>query len=162
MMTQFYTQAYADSQKKAYRKWLAASLLTAFTALLICIALCFFVTTRNATALFLAAVAISIAAGWSFILYLSPRMRACRAEYRHCENILDKTETVYSCGRISVSPALIKIPGSIRVRDVRLERADGKESYHLNANFSLPPDGTSVRLSCVGKYVTGYEVTDDA
>lgn len=161
MMT-FYTKDYADSLQKTSRKYVGISLTAALSALAVCIILCFFVTTRSAKALFYTVSVLSIGVGWIFILYLWPKCRACRAEYTHCENILKKTEVEYHTGRISVSPSAIHIPGSIRVKDVRLQNGQEELRLHVNAAFSLPPEGSAVRLTCVGKYVTAYEVTDDA
>ena len=57
--------------------------------------------------------------------------------------------------------AVTQIPGSIRVRDVKLTQDSGSVRLLLKDGFSLP-EGARVKLRCAGKYVTAYEVTDDA
>ena len=161
-MISLYTSEYALNQRKAYQKWRYRCLATAVCALGISILLCFFVTTKNATALFCAVSGVSIAAGWIYMLFLSPKKRACKAEYVHCENILGKTDTEVHKGLLHVSGDVIQVPGSIKVRTVKLENDEAPALYHLNANFSLPENGTYVILRCAGNYVKGYEVPSDA
>ena len=160
-MTKLYSEEYALEQRKAYKKWLFISLGVMIGALIVCVFLCFFVNTRRVNALFYAVALLSIAAGWAYILFLGPKKCIAKREYRHCENMLSKTDLESNDGILSVSDQVIRIPGSIRVRSVRLINGADSQQYHLNANFSLPKNGTKVRLTCAGRYIVGYEVADD-
>ncbi len=160
-MTELYNREFALSQRAAYKKWLLISVGVCLSALVISVALCFFVTTRNARTLFVVVSALSIITGWTYLLWLRPLWHARRAQYQHCDNILSKTEIDYAEGRLHVSGDSTQVPGSIRVRLVTLKENEKNALYHVNADFSLPENGTPVRLGIVSGYVVGYEVTGD-
>ena len=91
-----------------------------------------------------------------------PTLRLRRAEYIHSRNVLSSDEIAFYEGTVNVSKNVTQIPSSIRVRNVRVTNADESISLLINASLSLPGPGAHLKLRCAGKYVSAYEVTDDA
>ena len=160
-MTELYNLSYASEQQKRLKKQRAVIIASGLLSLGVCALLCLFVTTRTARALFIPVSVISILWGWAYLLWLAPQKRACKAQYVHTKNVLSSTETAYHTGIVSVSPYEIQVPGSIRVKNVRLSDGEKTESLLLNAAFSLPADRARLTLRCAGKYVAAYEVAED-
>ena len=160
-MTELYTKEYIASRRRGLTKARLFALLSALIILCACVICCQFVTTRSAFTLYIVVVSLSVVWGWAFLLYMYPKIRLMKAEDAHSRKTIVSEETAYYEGEISVDKAVTQIPGSIRVRDVKLTQDSGSVRLLLKDGFSLP-EGARVKLRCAGKYVTAYEVTDDA
>ncbi len=161
-MTELYTESYAARQRKEYGKWLTVCIAVVALTLMVCITLCFFVSTGTARALFFTVAGLSTLSGWVYILILRPKRRSALAQYRHCDGMLKKgaNESEFLTGEVRVLPYEVQVPGSIRVKPVKLINEQGERSLHMNARFSLPEGRLALR--CAGNYVAAYEVAEDA
>ena len=127
-------------------------------ALAVCILLCIRVNMGNWVLRRNLAIAVSALAGWIYILWLRPLLRSLRGECIHFESMLSQDTAAYT-GLIHPDSAARLIPGSIRVRRVRLDCGDKEESFFVNERFAqrLPSEGR-VTLYCAGSYIRDFEV----
>ena len=159
-MTVLYTEAEMLKMKRR-ADWSGAVSWGALAAgWLACAALCFFVRTGNAKRMLFLVIALSTVSGWVFILLRQMVYAPAHGEARHMAGILaDETEAEYE-GVLRLSPGAFQIPKSIAVRKVSIQQDEDNISLNIDARLArrLPPDGTSVRVMTVRKYITAFEV----
>ena len=128
-------------------------------ALAVCVVLCLRVSTLNARAFYLAAVAVSTLGGWAAILIWALGYRPRRAEHIHMKGMLEGPREG-SAGTLGCPGGITLIPGSISVRRVPLLSEEGSVSLLIYAPFAkeLPSEGARVRVETVSRYIVSWEV----
>lgn len=157
-MTELYTQEKILKSKKRVVALKAFLIALMTVSLASAVALCFFVTTKNAQAILAAIIIEFTLSGWVSILVLNLFCLPAAREYRHMES-LSKEETVLSEGEISLSPVEFQIPKSISIQKVTLKDGEHTETLSVNAKFAkaLSQSGR-VRVKSAKGYITGIEV----
>ena len=117
------------------------------------------VSTLNARAFYLAAVAVSTLGGWAAILIWAFGYRPRRAEHIHMKGMLEGPREG-SAGTLGCPGGITPIPGSISVRRVPLLSEEGSVSLLIYAPLAkeLPSSGARVRVETVSRYIVSWEV----
>jgi len=143
------------------RAWLTFSISLGLVALatIINIILCGQVNTANATTLQLTCIGLYALSGWACILLLYFVYAPARAMATHIGGMFSAESEAYE-GTLTVHRESFHIPKSVTVRKATLETADGPLSLSVSAGLvhKLPKNGSTVRVTTVRKYITGYEV----
>ena len=156
---------YTEEKLRALRK--RARALSVFLILLLTLSLiaavvmCLFVKTANASKLLLAIITTMTLSGWTAILVLNLACLPYVRESRHMEHIL-KEETSFFEGEISLSPVIFRIPKSIEIQKVTLQREDDEAVLSVNRKYAylLPSNGTIVRVKAAKGYIMEAEVIE--
>lgn len=159
-MTVLYTEAEMQKMKRRAAWSGAVSWGALALGWIACAALCFFVRTANAKQMLFLVIGLATVSGWVFILLRQMVCAPSHAEARHMAGILrDATEVEYE-GFLRLSPGAFRIPKSISIRKLSIRQDEENISLNIDARLAcrLPPDGTSVRVMTVRKYVTAFEV----
>ena len=154
------TEECLAAEKRRRRFDLAFRILAGLTPAVF-IVLCLLVRTANAgtmhAAMLCTAALLGGAAVTVFILFLQP----ARRELKHL-NMLYSGDRETRTGRMTVTGERFRIPKSVRVCRVVLDRGEGEREDLLNIDerweHRLPADGSLVRLTTVHSYIAGLEV----
>lgn len=162
-MKELYTPEAAQRWTRKARNLLTAILAIGGVALIICILLCCLVNTANASLLCGLVIGTSTIAGWTIILLLILAYLPARAEAAHITGVM-QGEPEELCGTLKVNPQKWIIPHSVTFYKATLTQEEGSRSLNLDAALirELPPQGARVRLTTVRKFITAYEVEDEA
>lgn len=127
-------------------------------ALILCVTLCFFVRTGNASRLLTWVIAVSTLSGWACILIGALVYFPARAEADHMRGILSETPEERR-GTLSVSPLLFHIPRSVTVRRAILTDGEEKTTLHVLARKAkkLPAGDVYLRVYTVRNFITAFE-----
>lgn len=161
-MIELYTaQEAAKMKAQAKRgKWTALGIL--IFSMAACAFLCFRVNTRNAHALFITVLALSILGGWAAILVYALRASPAKVQAAHIENALQGPAEEFE-GVFRLGTETLQIPKSIAIRKAYLDGGEEPLALNVNARFAgqMPPDGSRVRVRCAHRYIFAYEVQDE-
>ncbi len=158
-MVRLYTPEAARHWQR--RAWITFSLSLGLVALatIINIILCGRVNTANAAALQVACTLLYVLAGWACILLLYFVYAPARAMATHIGGMFSAESETHE-GVLTVHKDSFHIPKSVTVRKATLETTEGPLSLSVSSGLvhKLPKNGSTVRVTTVRKYITGYEV----
>ena len=146
-------------QRRKVRRLQASVLAVSLTGLLAFILLCVLTRTGNASLMLELGWICLILSGWSAIALSVCGLKPAKARLTHWEGLL-RGEPVLREGVFRMTAERFRIPRSVAVRRVLLRSGDEELRLNLDEDWvSLaPPDGSSVRLLTVRKFVTGTEI----
>ncbi len=163
MKTSFYSAEILAAYEKKNRIWKAVLAALCLAALGLIVLFCLRTNTLNAPRMEGYATLTFLLAGWVAITIHGAALRYDRALAAHIGRILEaQGEERRVRGRVTVEKKSAAIPGSIDVRRVRIETADGTERAFVGAPFAAAlekaaaADGETT-LCLIGGYVTGVE-----
>ena len=135
----------------------------AVAAVALFVVLCLLTRTGNARTMLFTAMISMVLAGWVILALRMFGEEPARAEERHLTGLAEAEKQIRE-GRIFVTGDTFRIPGSVRVRKIRLETEEEALSLNLNEKLTgkMPPDGTAVRAETARKFITGLERLDPA
>ena len=146
-------------QRRKVRRLQASVLAVSLTGLLAFILLCVLTRTGNASLMLKLGWICLILSGWSAIALSVCGLKPAKARLTHWEGLL-RGEPVLREGVFRMTEERFRIPRSVAARRVLLRSGDEELRLNLDEDWvSLaPPDGSSVRLLTVRKFVTGTEI----
>jgi len=158
-MKRLYTPETARHWKRRSTFTLAFSLGLVALALIVCVCLCAQVSTANAQTLLITCIILFTLAGWACILLLYFAYVPARAQATHIAGMFSAEVETFE-GVLTIHKEGFHIPKSVTVRKATLLTAEGPLSLNISAGLAhqLPANGSSVRVSTVRRYITGYEV----
>ena len=162
-----YRAEHLAALKRKNKIWTAALVLLGLAAMGLCVFFCLRTNTRNAPRMELYTTAVFTLAGWIGITVLNAVLRYNRALYTHEARILAAAgEERLVRGRVTLERKTTHITGSIDVRRVRIETANGTERAYLNAPFAAAlgralaeaaDENEELTLLLIQGYVAGVE-----
>lgn len=158
-MNRLYTPEAARYWKRRASFTLGLALGLVALALAVCILLCTRVNTANAQTFLFACIALFALSGWACILLLAFAYAPAKAQAVHIGGMFSAEAETWE-GVLTVHKESFHIPKSVTVRKATLLTEEGALSLNVCAALAaqLPPNGSTVRLTAVRKYITGYEV----
>ena len=141
------------------RRFRLAAIIVGILTLIVCVRLCFGITTRDAALRLALVIACSTLGSFVAVCLLEWGMLPARREASHAEGILQEAEEPVS-GRIQALAPAFSIPKSITFHTVSLETEHGPRQLKLNARFrrDFPAPGKYVRLAVRRGYIAAWEV----
>lgn len=174
MKTLYSSETIQQEKQHARIGRIAASFL-AIAGLTACIFFCFGVRTANADSRRLIVISVSTLTGWGVIFLIRGLILPETREFQHEEGLLtgiwdcsanrffpESTE-IHEGEILSIGEAF-QIPKSISFCSVILREGTEETQLRLNTRnrHGFPCVGTSIRVKSIRKYITEYEVQNDA
>lgn len=158
-MNRLYTPQAARQWKRRASFTLGLGLGLVVLALAVCIYLCTLVTTANAQTLLFTCIAVFTLSGWACMLLLYFAHAPAKAQAVHIGGMFSAESETFE-GVLTVHKESFRIPKSVTVRKATLETAEGPLALSVSAGLvhQLPKNGSTVRVTTVRRYITGYEV----
>lgn len=158
-MVRLYTPESARYWKHRATFLFAFSIALVVLALAVNIILCTRVNTANAQTMQIACITLFTLAGWACILLLWFAYTPAKALAVHIGGMFSAESEIHE-GVLTIHKESFRIPKSVTVRKATLATAEGPLALSVSAALvpQLPKSGTSVRVTTVRKYITGYEV----
>ncbi|MBQ1376638.1 MAG: hypothetical protein IIY77_01580, partial [Lachnospiraceae bacterium] len=155
-MKQLYHAETLEKMKKEYKMvWCAAGIFM-LLALVVCIYLAAGASTLTFKKHETAAIIVFLAAGWICITGYYTSLDPLRRQMIHFANMLEKEPESLE-GRVMLLKTWVRIPKSITVRDVLLEKEDGtSRKIRLNRRFAgdFPRETMNMKLEVRSGYIT--------
>ena len=128
--------------------------------------LCLLTRTGNARTMHPAMLAAAALLGGAAITVYTLLLRPVRQERKHLEMLMNTPKTILE-GRVTVTGDCFRIPKSVRVRRVILEKDQEDERpalLNVDERWAerIPPDGSRVRVAAVHSYIAGIETVRGA
>ena len=164
-MTPLYAPGEAERWKKRAGRSRAAAWCCVAAGTAVCAALCTRVNTGNAHRMLITVIAVFTLAGWAGILLRRLAYAPARAEAGHTANLLSGAgEAKKYEGIILAWGDAFTIPRSVTVRRLTLQSGEEQTVLHVDARRAgrLPAVGARVGLETCRKFVTAYEVLNEA